>query len=92
MPFQETKEKTVMEFFHELRCGLETTFCHLIGKDFAVDNTVVDSNIERLKKRIWKTASKQKYWGEKIPAKWITLERILVTLKDEGLKVLLSAI
>lgn len=34
------------------------------------------------------TASKQNYWGELIPAKWITLEGILVTLKEDGLKVL----
>lgn len=53
-----------------------------------MDNSVVDSNVERLKTRILETASKQNYWGEIIPAKWITLESILVTLKDDGLKVL----
>lgn len=53
-----------------------------------MDNSVEDINVKRLKTRILETASKQNYWGEIIPAKWIALESIIVALKDDGLKVL----
>ncbi|XP_053386498.1 uncharacterized protein LOC123537921 isoform X1 [Mercenaria mercenaria] len=87
---QEKREETIDEFFYTLRRSLlhKETRNHLAEKDFALDNSVVDSNIEMLKDQIFKTAAEQSYWGEPIPAKWITLENIIVSLKDQGLKVL----
>ncbi|XP_053385683.1 uncharacterized protein LOC123537873 [Mercenaria mercenaria] len=87
---QETKQETIDEFFYTLRRSLmhKETSCHLAEEDFALDNSIVDSNIEMLKDHIFNTAAKQPYWGELIPAKWITLENIIVSLKDQGLKVL----
>lgn len=78
------------QFFYKLRCTLvdKPTRCHLTDEDFVLDNSVVDSNLERLKKKIFEAASKQNYWGEVIPAKWITLERLLASLKEKGHKVL----
>lgn len=91
--FQEKKVYAEDDFFYKLRCKLKdkATFCHLIDEDFAIDNSIVDSNVEKLKTKIFETASKQNYWGELIPAKWITLEGILATLKDDGLKVLFAS-
>ena len=64
---------------------------HLVDNaDFTIDNAKedpVDPNLTRLKHKIFEVASKQQYWGELIPARWITLERALVELRVEGLKV-----
>ncbi|XP_053379678.1 uncharacterized protein LOC123527054 [Mercenaria mercenaria] len=62
--------------------------CHLTTEDFLIDNTTEDGTIQSLKKHIFDEASKQGYWGEDIPAKWVTLEDNLIRLKEENLKVL----
>jgi hypothetical protein len=59
----------------------------LVNEDFAIDNTVVDSNLVALKQKIVEVASQQPYWGEEVPARWILLERELMRLKDAGIKV-----
>ncbi|XP_053388746.1 uncharacterized protein LOC128551849 [Mercenaria mercenaria] len=78
------------EFFYTLRKSLvdKATNCHLTDKDFAIDNSIVDRNIEKLRQHIFKVASRQSYWGEFIPAKWVTLENSIDNLKDNGEKVL----
>ncbi|XP_053405528.1 uncharacterized protein LOC128558979 isoform X2 [Mercenaria mercenaria] len=53
-----------------------------------MDNSIIDDKIERLRHTIFDIASKQSHWGEHIPAKWITLERKIVSEKDLGKKVL----
>ncbi|XP_053402194.1 uncharacterized protein LOC123548536 [Mercenaria mercenaria] len=55
-----------------------------------IDNSIVDPNMETLKTTIWRLASGQNYWGELIPANYITLEKTLMKLRNEGLKVLVK--
>ncbi|XP_053405051.1 uncharacterized protein LOC123522859 [Mercenaria mercenaria] len=88
---QKTKGNIVRKYFHELRASVlgKGTFCHIEGnEDFDMDNSIIDDKIERLRHTIFDIASKQSYWGEHIPAKWITLERKIVSEKDLGKKVL----
>ncbi|XP_053386594.1 uncharacterized protein LOC123538917 isoform X3 [Mercenaria mercenaria] len=87
---QEKKEDMIDEFFYTLRKSLvdKATNCHLTDEDFAIDNSIVDRNIEKLRQHIFKVASKQSYWGEFIPARWVTLENSIDNLKDKGEKVL----
>ncbi|KAL3889492.1 hypothetical protein ACJMK2_001832, partial [Sinanodonta woodiana] len=63
------------------------TFIHLVDKGFAIDNTVKDSELEELKRKIFKLASQQPYWGEQIPTTWFLLEQQLIKLRDAGMKV-----
>ncbi|XP_060554331.1 probable serine/threonine-protein kinase roco4, partial [Ruditapes philippinarum] len=94
---QESKEETISTFFYNLRRCLmdhEATF-NLLKKCIPIDNSIKDDNIEELKRYIVeeaeqasKQASKQEYWGELYPAKFITLERSIVKLKDKGEKIL----
>ncbi|KAL3854596.1 hypothetical protein ACJMK2_013860, partial [Sinanodonta woodiana] len=83
---QEVCEK----YFREIRSYLKDkpTRFHLVDEDFAIDNTVVDNNLVALKKKIVEVASKQPYWGEEVPARWILLERELMRLKAAGIKVI----
>ncbi|KAL3854628.1 hypothetical protein ACJMK2_013889 [Sinanodonta woodiana] len=78
------------KYFKEIRSYLKDkpTMFHLVDEDFAIDNTVVDTNLVALKKKIVAVASKQPYWGEEVPARWILLERELMRLKDAGIKVI----
>ncbi|XP_053382036.1 uncharacterized protein LOC128549418 [Mercenaria mercenaria] len=88
---QETKDAAVDKFFYTIRRSLydKATYCHLIYEDFAVDNSINDDQqIELLRQKIVNTAKNLPYWEKLIPANWITLEHIIVNLKDEGLKVL----
>ncbi|XP_053390986.1 uncharacterized protein LOC128553824 [Mercenaria mercenaria] len=62
--------------------------CHLTTENFIIDNTVEDENIQSLRKHIFEEASKQAYWGENIPAKWVTLEDVLIGINEENIKVL----
>jgi hypothetical protein len=77
------------DYFYELRKSLfhKETISHLIEEDIAIDNTIKDDNIDLLKQQIVKSASEQSYWGELIPAKWITLENSIAILKNKGSKV-----
>jgi hypothetical protein len=68
----------------------KATVSHLTEEDFAIDNTKQDDTVESLKRQILQTAARQQYWGELIPAKWITLENILLNLRKEGLKVIID--
>ncbi|XP_053392176.1 uncharacterized protein LOC128554881 [Mercenaria mercenaria] len=87
---QEKREDMIDEFFYTLRKSLvdKATNCHLTDEDFAIDNSIVDGNIEKLRQHIFKVASRQSYWGELIPARWVTLENSIDNLKDKGEKVL----
>ncbi|KAL3889764.1 hypothetical protein ACJMK2_002092, partial [Sinanodonta woodiana] len=75
-------------YFREIRSYLKDkpTRFHLRDEDFAIDNTVVDSKLEDLKRKIVEVASQQPYWGEKIPARWIPLEQELMRRKAVGVK------
>ncbi|KAL3888691.1 hypothetical protein ACJMK2_001055, partial [Sinanodonta woodiana] len=59
---------------------------HLVDEDFAIDNTVLDSKLEELKKKIVEVASKQRYLGNQIPTRWFLLEQQLMRLRDAGVK------
>ncbi|KAL3889738.1 hypothetical protein ACJMK2_002067 [Sinanodonta woodiana] len=63
------------------------TAVHLVDEVFAIDNTVPDSKLEELKKKIVEVASQQPYWGEQIPTRWFLLEQQLMRLRDAGVKV-----
>ncbi len=61
---------------------------HVVDADFAIDNAIVDPNIAALQQKIYEVASQQEYWGERIPANWLTVERALGELRNKGLKVI----
>ncbi|KAL3854599.1 hypothetical protein ACJMK2_013863 [Sinanodonta woodiana] len=84
------RQEVCEKYFREIRSYLKDkpTRFHLVDEDFAIDNTVVDSNLMALKKKIVEVASKQPYWGEEVPARWILLERELMRLKAAGIKVI----
>ncbi|KAL3889689.1 hypothetical protein ACJMK2_002018 [Sinanodonta woodiana] len=63
------------------------TSVHLVDEDFAIDNSVPDSKLEELKKKIVEVASQQRYWGEQIPTRWFLLEQQLMRLRDACVKV-----
>ncbi|KAL3889612.1 hypothetical protein ACJMK2_001948 [Sinanodonta woodiana] len=77
-------------YFRMIRSYLKDkpTRFHLIDEDFAIDNTVVDSKLKDLKRKIVEVASQQPYWGEKIPARWLPLEQELMRRRAAGLKVI----
>ncbi|KAL3887684.1 hypothetical protein ACJMK2_000078, partial [Sinanodonta woodiana] len=77
-------------YFREIRFHLKDkpSRFHLIEEDFAIDNTVVDSKLEDLKRKIVEVASQQPYWGEEIPARWLPLEQVLMNLRAQGRKVI----
>ncbi|KAK3606684.1 hypothetical protein CHS0354_023246 [Potamilus streckersoni] len=81
---------TFIIYLKEIRSYLrdKPTVVHLVDKDFAIDNTVVDSKLEKLKRKIVEVASQQPYWGEQIPTRWFLLEQQLMRLKDAGVKVI----
>ncbi|KAK3576896.1 hypothetical protein CHS0354_017566 [Potamilus streckersoni] len=60
---------------------------HLVDEDFVVDNTLCGPRHEALKRKIVELASKQPYWGEEVPARWLPLEHRLMVLKASGVKV-----
>ncbi|KAL3854325.1 hypothetical protein ACJMK2_013599, partial [Sinanodonta woodiana] len=84
------RDEVCEKYFGEIRSYLKDkpTRFHLVDEDFAIDNTVVDSKLVALKKKIVEVASQQPYWGEEVPARWILLERELMRLKDAGIKVI----
>ncbi|KAK3586272.1 hypothetical protein CHS0354_022599 [Potamilus streckersoni] len=77
-------------YFTQIRSYLKDkpTRFHLIDEDFAIDNTIVDSKLEDLKRKIIEVASQQPYWGEVIPARWLPLEQELMRRKAAGVKVI----
>ncbi|KAK3611478.1 hypothetical protein CHS0354_039089 [Potamilus streckersoni] len=77
-------------YFMDIRTYLsdKPTRFHLVNEDFAIDNTVVDSRLEDLKRKIVEVASQQSYWGEERPTRWIPLEQELMRLKSSGIKVI----
>ncbi|XP_033761570.1 uncharacterized protein LOC117343338 [Pecten maximus] len=83
-------EKKTNDYFVELRKSLlkTPTSRHLIDKDFTMSNTPTEQEIGSLRRKIVELASKQKYWGEKIPARWIALERAMVEQKLKGICIL----
>ena len=87
--FQDKKEDLSDQYFDQLRKLLmdKVTYSHLVDHDFTIDNAKEDPNLTELKEKIFEVAKKQQYWGELIPARWITLEKALVELRNKGLKV-----
>ncbi|KAL3889732.1 hypothetical protein ACJMK2_002061 [Sinanodonta woodiana] len=77
-------------YLKEIRSYLrdKPTTVHLVDEDFAIDNSVPDSKLEELKKKIVEVASQQSYWGEQIPTRWFLLEQQLMRLRDAGVKVI----
>jgi hypothetical protein len=92
--FQIKKEELSNQYFDDLRKLLITNVArsHLVDADFMMNNTIVDPNLTQLKKKIFEVASKQQYWGELKPARWILLEKALIGLRAEGLKVVLPIV
>ncbi|KAL3887654.1 hypothetical protein ACJMK2_000050, partial [Sinanodonta woodiana] len=86
----EYRHEICENYFREIRFHLKDkpSRFHLIEEDFAIDNTVVDSKLEDLKRKIVEVASQQPYWGEEIPARWLPLEQVLMNLRAQGRKVI----
>lgn len=84
------KQEKVKRYFDEIRKFLadKKVNVHLIGEDFAINNTKQDKRLKHLKEKIHEVASKQKYWGEAIPARWIALENILMQRKKQDNKII----
>lgn len=86
-------EGSNQDFFDTVRGSLceKVTFASLTKASFRIDNTIdltdQASKITDLRKYILETASKQSYWGQKIPAKWCTLANSLIELQNTGKKV-----
>ncbi|KAL3878070.1 hypothetical protein ACJMK2_035703 [Sinanodonta woodiana] len=76
--------------FRKIRSYLKEkpSMFHLIEEDFAIDNTIVDSKLEALKRKIVEVASQQPYWGEEIPSRWLLLEQVLMNIRAQGYKVI----
>ncbi|OWF41752.1 serine/threonine-protein kinase pats1 [Mizuhopecten yessoensis] len=83
-------EKKTKYYFEELRKSLlnKPTSRHLIDRDYTVSSTPDEQEIESLRQKIVELASKQKYWGEKIPARWIALEKAMMEQKLKGVSVM----
>ena len=61
---------------------------HIIDDlEFAIDNTIHDEELGKVKQAIIDVAKQQDYWGEQQPARWITLEQELDKLRRNGTKV-----
>ena len=56
---------------------------HISRDAFLVDNTREDTEVNRLKEFIIKTAQTMPYWGEQVPAKWVELEQALEDMRLE---------
>ncbi|KAL3889633.1 hypothetical protein ACJMK2_001969 [Sinanodonta woodiana] len=87
---QDKTHEICESYFREIRSYLKDkpTRFHLIDEDFAIDNSIEDSKLEDLKRKIVEVASQQPYWGEKIPARWLPLEQELMRRKADGVKVI----
>ncbi|KAL3889603.1 hypothetical protein ACJMK2_001939, partial [Sinanodonta woodiana] len=87
---QEYRREHGQIYLKEIRSFLKDkpTAVHLVDEDFAIDNTILDSKLEELKKKIVEVASHQPYWGEQIPTRWFLLEQELMRLRDAGVKVI----
>ncbi|OWF44162.1 uncharacterized protein LOC110458736 isoform X2 [Mizuhopecten yessoensis] len=83
-------EKKNKSYFEDIKKYLlETpTSCHLIDRDYTVSDPPDELELESLRQKIVELASQQTYWGEKIPAKWITLEKALMEKKIEGVNIM----
>lgn len=83
-------ERESKNYFVELRKSLlnTPTSRHLIDRDFTVSNHPTKHQIDSLQQKILELASKQKYWGEKIPARWIALEKAMMEEKLKGVCIL----
>ncbi|KAK3602668.1 hypothetical protein CHS0354_024989 [Potamilus streckersoni] len=88
---EKTSQHEICEkYFRKIRTYLKDkpTRFHLVDEDFAINNTIVDSKLQDLKRKIVEVASQQPYWGEQIPARWLLLEQELMRLKAAGIKVI----
>ncbi|XP_053391112.1 uncharacterized protein LOC123546758, partial [Mercenaria mercenaria] len=84
------KQELADEFFakHRLSLAQSEAFVHLTDAEFMLDNSIIDPNLEMLKREIVTTAAKQSYWDELYPARWAILERSLMEFKERGHTVL----
>ncbi|KAK3587048.1 hypothetical protein CHS0354_008076 [Potamilus streckersoni] len=87
---KESRPRVIAEYFKKIRKILKDkkTKLHLADEDFAIDNSQPDSTLEALKRKIVDLASRQPYWGEEVPARWLPLEQAIMTLKASGIKVI----
>ncbi|KAL3892357.1 hypothetical protein ACJMK2_004570 [Sinanodonta woodiana] len=86
---QNSLHEVSANYFRQIRFLLneKPTRFHLVDEDFVVDNTLCNPRLEALKRKIVELASKQPYWGEEVPARWLPLEHRLMVLKASGIKV-----
>ncbi|KAL3888209.1 hypothetical protein ACJMK2_000585, partial [Sinanodonta woodiana] len=82
------RQEVILEYFLKMRQMLQNKLVALHLMDsIAIDNTQCDPKLDDQKRRIIELASKQPYWGEEKPARWIPLEQVLMTFKAAGVKV-----
>ncbi|XP_053379713.1 uncharacterized protein LOC128548550 isoform X2 [Mercenaria mercenaria] len=91
------KDKTLeVGYFHPIRIELLETECdeavkHIREESFMIDNSLEESKNTRIKELrdfIYDLATKQSYWQEKHPVKWLILENVLIRLRNEKRLVL----
>ncbi|KAL3889377.1 hypothetical protein ACJMK2_001721, partial [Sinanodonta woodiana] len=85
---EKNRQEVILAYFLKIRQMLKNKpiVLHLMDS-IAIDNTQCDPKLDDLKRRIFELASKQPYWGEEKPARWIALEQKIMTLKVSGVKV-----
>lgn len=78
---EEEKEQRKDEFFDDALTPFENSdaiLAHVHDKKFLVNNMDQESPVfEEIKRTVEKIASEQYYWNEKVPARWIELEKRL---------------
>ncbi|XP_053406953.1 uncharacterized protein LOC128559434 isoform X2 [Mercenaria mercenaria] len=87
---KEKKQELAGNFFTKLREVLvhSAAYDHLECENFTIDNSVKDPNVELLKQKIVEIATKQSYWNELYPSRWVLLEQSLMEFKKRGIQVL----
>ena len=60
---------------------------HLTSRDFLIDNSIKDPNLQLLKTSIVNTAKEKGNWNDAYPVRWIFLEKSLTGLREQGITV-----
>lgn len=63
------------------------TAANLVDKHFVINNKSQKDGFSDLRETIVEIAKKQRYWGERIPARWIDMEIKLSEMETRGIKV-----
>ncbi|XP_052813150.1 uncharacterized protein LOC128240533 [Mya arenaria] len=81
----QTVESAAGKYFEKFRMMLENSPVaeHLQPEQFAVECSIDDKEIDRLKEAIVEVAKRQMHWNQEIPGKWLPLERALSKLGGE---------